>query len=198
MSEAASRLEWRRPSRHDHDRAEILEPTARSIDDAFEFMQPVGGGRLRGVVLHKLMEEFLTGELDDGNVSQVVDRAATLLRELTGLERETSPLLPDPSEMAGTAARTLKFGEVALLRSHLVPEIPIWSASSLGTMSAGRADAVAIKENILLAVLDWKSDVSPSQEDRSEHIAQLNDYLTLTGAPKGAIIYMSLGEVVWI
>jgi ATP-dependent exoDNAse (exonuclease V) beta subunit len=198
MSEAAPRLEWRRPSRHDHDRAEILEPTARSIDDAFEFMQPVGGGRLRGVVLHKLMEEFLTGELDDGNVSQVVDRAATLLRELTGLEGETSPLLPDPSEMAGTAARTLKFGEVALLRSHLVPEIPIWSASSWGTLSAGRADAVAIKENVLLAVLDWKSDVSPNQEDRSEHITQLNDYLTLTGAPKGAIIYMSLGEVVWI
>jgi hypothetical protein len=28
-------LEWRRPSRHDRDRPEILKPTARSIDDAF-------------------------------------------------------------------------------------------------------------------------------------------------------------------
>ncbi|MDB5603427.1 MAG: hypothetical protein JWP25_327 [Bradyrhizobium sp.] len=198
ISESAPWLEWRRPSRHDHDRAEILEPTARAIDDAFEFVQPLGGGRLRGIVLHKLMEEFLTGELDDGNVGQVEERATVLLRELTDLEGETTPLIPDPAEMAQTAARTLKFGDVAALRPHLVPEVPIWSASRDGTLSAGRADAVAMQKNVLLAVLDWKSDASPSQEDRSGHIAQLTDYLTSTGAPKGAIVYMSLGEVVWI
>jgi hypothetical protein len=45
----------------------MLEPSARSIDDAFEFVPPIGGGRVRGIVLHKLMEEFLTGELDDGD-----------------------------------------------------------------------------------------------------------------------------------
>src|ERR1700730_175355 len=30
---------------HDRDRAEALEPTARAVDDAFEFVQPVGAGR---------------------------------------------------------------------------------------------------------------------------------------------------------
>jgi hypothetical protein len=49
-----------------------------------------------------------------------------------------------------------------------------------------------------LAVLDWKSDISPSRNDRSGHIAQLKDYIETIGAPKGAIVYMSLGEVVWI
>jgi hypothetical protein len=58
-------------------------------------------------VLHKLMEEFLTGELDDGDPAQVEERADTLLRELTGLGGEAPSSHPDPAEMARTAARTL-------------------------------------------------------------------------------------------
>jgi hypothetical protein len=65
MAAAAPRLDWRLPSAHDRDRTEMLEPMVRSIDAAFEFVSPIGGGRVRGIVLHKLMEEFLTGELDE-------------------------------------------------------------------------------------------------------------------------------------
>jgi hypothetical protein len=43
-----------------------------------------------------------------------------------------------------------------------------------------------------------KSDLSPSRDDRSGHIAQLKDYISTIGAAKGAIVYMSLGEVVWV
>jgi hypothetical protein len=77
-------------------------------------------------------------------------------------------------------------------------EVPIWSNSEGGTLTAGRADAVAVQGNVLHAVLDWKSDVSPSPDDRSHHIAQPKDYVDAIGAPKGAIVYMTLGEVVWI
>jgi hypothetical protein len=76
--------------------------------------------------------------------------------------------------------------------------VPIWSTSEGGTLTAGRADAVAVQGNVLHAVLDWKSDVSPSRDDRSHHISQLKDYLDAVGAPKGAVVYMSFGEVVWI
>jgi hypothetical protein len=100
--------------------------------------------------------------------------------------------------MARTAARTLAFSDIAELRAHLVPEVPIWSTAPDGTLTAGRADAVAVQGDVVLAVLDWKSDVSPTWEDRSGHIGQLSDYLASIGAPKGAIVYMSLGEVVWI
>jgi hypothetical protein len=179
-------------------RAEILEPTARTIDDAFEFEQPPGDGRLRGVVLHKLMEEFLTGELDDGDPAMVEGRADTMLRELTGLGGEAPASHPDPAEMARTASRTLQFKDVAAFRAHLVSEVPIWSGSQDPILTAGRAYTVAVRESVLLAVPDWKSDVSPSREDRSGHIAQLTDYVTSIGAPKGAIVYMSLGEVIWI
>ncbi len=105
---------------------------------------------------------------------------------------------PDPEEMARTAVGTLKFADVAALRPHLVPEVSVWSSLGDGKLIAGRADAVAVRGEERLAVLDWKSDISPSGEDRSNHIAQLKDYVKTIGAPKGAIVYMSLGEVVWI
>ena len=41
--------------------------------------------------------------------------------------RAASASDPDPGEMARTAAGTLKFADVAALRPHLVPEVPIWS-----------------------------------------------------------------------
>jgi len=198
MAAAAPALSWRVPSTHDRDRTEALEPSARNIDDAFEFVPPIGGGRVRGIVLHKLMEEFLTGELDDNDPACVEDRAEDLLLELKGLEGAASAPDPDPAEMARTAAATLKFADVAGLRPHLVPEVPIWSNLGDGQFMAGRADAVAVRGKERLAVLDWKSDISPSRDDRSGHIAQLKDYVETVGAPKGAIVYMSLGEVVWV
>jgi hypothetical protein len=100
--------------------------------------------------------------------------------------------------MARTAAGTLKFADVAALRPHLFPEVPIWSNLGDGKLIAGRADAVAVRGEERLAILDWKSDISPNRDDRSDHIAQLKDYVETIGAPKGAIVYMSLGEVVWI
>jgi ATP-dependent exoDNAse (exonuclease V) beta subunit len=198
MAASTPPLGWRIPSTQDRDRTEMLEPSARIIDDAFKFVPPIGGGRVRGIVLHKLMEEFLTGELDDGDPISVEARAKDLLLELRGLEGAASAPDPDPGEMARTAAATLNFADVAALRPHLIPEVPIWSNLGDGQLMAGRADAVAVRGEERLAVLDWKSDISPSQEDRSGHIAQLKDYVETIGAPKGAIVYMSLGEVVWI
>jgi ATP-dependent exoDNAse (exonuclease V) beta subunit len=194
---AAPPLTWRRPSEHDRDRAEALEPVARAVDDAFDFVQPVGAGRLRGILLHKLMEEFLTGELADDDFAEVERRARQLLDELLALEEEAGTA-PDPSEMARTALNTLTFADVAALRPRLIPEIAVWSGSAGGSLLAGRADAVAVENDDIIAVLDWKSDIAPSREERSSYIGQLTEYLTVTGAPRGALVYMSLGEVLWV
>jgi hypothetical protein len=198
VAAASPALSWRIPSAHDGDRTEVLEPSARIIDDTFEFVPPIGGGRVRGIVLHKLIEEFLTGELDDSDPMSVEVRAEDLLLELKGLQEAASAPDPDPAEMARTATATMKFADVAALRAHLVPEVAIWSNLGDGQLMAGRADAVAVRGDERLAVLDWKSDVSPSRDDRSGHIAQLRDYVETIGIPKGAIVYMSLGEVVWV
>jgi hypothetical protein len=198
VAAAAPALTWLRPSDHDRDRAEALEPITRAVDDAFEYVLPVGAGRLRGVLLHKLMEELLTGELPDTDVAVAERRAGQLLEELLGREETRPDARPDPSEMARAALKTLTFADVAALRPRLLPEIAIWSSSPDGICLAGRADALAVEDGKVIAILDWKSDIAPSQGERSGYIGQLSEYLAATGAPRGALVYMSLGEIVWV
>src|SRR4030095_5371713 len=58
------RIEWRRPSWMDIDR-ELLDRANFDVvtDELNRGVKPdvVGGGALRGIILHKLMEELLTG-----------------------------------------------------------------------------------------------------------------------------------------
>ena len=61
--------------------------------------------------------------------------------------------------------------------------------------SRPRRRSGGVQGNVLRAVLDWKSDVSPSRDDRLHHISQLKDDLYAVGAPKGAIVYMSFREI---
>ena len=63
---------------------------------------------------------------------------------------------------------------------------------------AGRADAVLVENGRVSVVFDWKSDVAPSPQDRMNYAGQLSDYLSATGAARGALVYMSLEEIVWI
>jgi ATP-dependent exoDNAse (exonuclease V) beta subunit len=195
---AAGRLHWRRPSDHDNDRAEVIEAAARSTDDSFEFQNPIGAGQVRGIVLHKLMEDLLTGELADNDIAVIEQRADELLEQLVGIQPERQTVLPEPTEMAATAFNTLRIPTVAGLRPVLMPEVPIWADLGGGEYLAGRADAIADQGDGNLIILDWKSDVSPGPTDRASHARQLADYLAATGSSMGALIYMTLGEVVWI
>jgi CRISPR-associated exonuclease Cas4 len=47
-------------------------------------------------------------------------------------------------------------------------------------------------------VFDWKSDVAPTDADRLAYKAQLLEYARATGATRGAVVYMSLGQAHWI
>jgi ATP-dependent exoDNAse (exonuclease V) beta subunit len=198
VTAAAPPIAWRRPSDSDPDRAEALAPVARSISEAYEYLEPIGAGRHRGILLHKLMEEFLTGELADKEIAAVEQRAAHLLNQLLGWDEAVPATLPSPAEIARTALNTLSLPDVVRLRAQLVPEVPIWSSESEAMLLAGRADALAVADGRITAALDWKSDIAPTGEDRARHAGQLRDYLRATNAPGGALIYMSLGEVVWI
>jgi ATP-dependent exoDNAse (exonuclease V) beta subunit len=194
---AAPALRWRRPSDHDSDRAERFEQTAQALDDAFVFVEPVGAGQLRGIVLHKLMEEFLTGELADDDAAGVQLRAHELLQQLM-TDSAGAARMPDTVELATTALRALRSPVIAELRPHLVSEVSVWANSAGGTYLAGRADAVAVSDGAVSVVIDWKSDVAPTAEERRSYVGQLTDYLVATGAPKGALVYMTIGEIVWV
>jgi hypothetical protein len=60
---AAVALTWVRPSDHDPDRLRAIESITLDADGAPEADLLVDAGRVRGLLLHKLMEEVLTGEL---------------------------------------------------------------------------------------------------------------------------------------
>ena len=143
---ASPDIEWKRPSDKDQDRAETFEITPGETADPLDSPVPLAGGRLRGILLHKLMEEFLTGELAEDEASAQV-RARVLLGELVGVLGLADGTQPDPGEAAKTAFSTLRLPEVTSLRAEMSAEIPIWASQAAGSVLAGRADAMAIDHN---------------------------------------------------
>jgi CRISPR-associated exonuclease Cas4 len=124
VEESASPIVWRRPSEHDADRlGDPLEGVVTS-ESHVEHLEVVGAGARRGVILHKLMEEFLTGELA-GELDASVSRARELLDQLISNVNDDEPR-PDPAEMGAAALRGLTLPQLDQLRAYLAPEMPIW------------------------------------------------------------------------
>jgi ATP-dependent exoDNAse (exonuclease V) beta subunit len=191
-------LRWWQPSQRDMDRLPTGEGIAIERGDSPETELPVGAGRVRGLLLHKLIEEVLIGELTE-DVSTFAVRARELMSELV-IDATNDAQLPDPHEIAATASRTLALPDVAALKTSLIPEWPIYAvvSESENAALAGRIDAIAFQDGQPFVVLDWKSDISPTEEDVRDHAGQLGDYMRATGAPHGALVYMTLGLVQWI
>jgi ATP-dependent exoDNAse (exonuclease V) beta subunit len=197
LAGASPPITWYRPSESDADRsAEIVD--AFVVDDAPHALPEIdGAGALRGTILHKLMEELLTGELGPSR-EEAAKRAAELVAQLqANVSDEGDEGGPDAHEMAETALRTLGLPELAPFLAQLVPEIPLWAATPSHYL-VGRADAAAIDGDRIVLVVDWKSDVNPSAKAHGLHVAQLRDYIRVTNAQRGAIVYMSAGQVSWI
>jgi CRISPR-associated exonuclease Cas4 len=68
----------------------------------------------------------------------------------------------------------------------------------MGYLIAGRADAVGSRQDGSRVVFDWKSDVAPSDADHAVYMQQLGQYLHVTGAAQGAIVYMTSGRLYWV
>ncbi len=142
--------------------------------------------------MHKLMEELLTGELSPQD--DVAVRAERLRDELLAIEPADGPL-PIPGELATTALQTFQLPYVQRLLPVLVPELAVWGELESGNLLAGRVDAMAIENGKVLEVLDWKSD-RDTDLHRAAYVRQLQRYLQATSAPRGAIVYMTTGEIV--
>jgi hypothetical protein len=189
-------VRWLRPSLDDLDREPTSELLASEGEDGIEMPLAVGAGRLRGLVLHKLMEEVLTGEVAD-DVHSLVGRARDLLSQLVVPDERVAP---DPQELGATIARTLAHADIAPLRHGLVPEISVFStlAETEVRSLSGRADALFIQDGEPQIVIDWKSDVGPSDSDIADNVAQLRVYMRATRAKRGALVYLSSGHVRWL
>jgi CRISPR-associated exonuclease Cas4 len=197
LEEASPTIRWIRPSDADPDVVPIQILTESDEGEPLQPSLAVEGGRSRGVILHKLMEELLTGELDE-STDAATSRARLLLEQLAAASPASNR--PEAKELANTALRTLQLPEIKPLRNQLTAEMPIYSAVSgkPDHLIVGRADAVAQSEDGSKIVFDWKSDISPKTAERAAYRQQLGQYLHALGAERGAVVYMTSGRVDWI
>jgi ATP-dependent exoDNAse (exonuclease V) beta subunit len=201
ISEAATTIQWHRPSLHEAD-APPSEPIPvfsdpESVEEAVPVME-IAGSATRGIILHKLMEEVLTGETQD--VAAKLERRATELLVQLGREPSADPKVGIASkELATTIVRTLNLPEIAALRPRLVPEHTIFgreSEAKTETLVSGIADAVARDMNDKIEVIiDWKSDVEMNAGKLAAYRTQLGDYRKQTGAERALLVLMTAGQV---
>ena len=193
---SAPPLAWRMPSAGDADLPLVHASAVPDPDGPGEGAPAaLGAGRARGILVHKLIEEMLTGELPE-DAALVGARAAILLGRTPVAAGLTGP---DPAECAATALAAIALPGIAELRERLVAEWAIHVTAGDGVLVSGRADAVALdRAGRIEAVLDWKTDLDPDAATRREHAAQLMEYVVATGASRGALVYVSRREVAWI
>jgi len=207
IAERQVRLRWRAPSRHEGGRDSEAEGDVERVwvdgpEEHTADLNPlvaVQGGVERGLILHKLMEEVLTGEAPE-DPETLAARASELIRALGRSPAADANDGLSAEELAGCVVRTLSLPQVAALRPHLQPEVPIYGIDEQGsdeTVIAGIADAVALSQSgAPEVVIDWKSDVNPSAQTLDDYRTQVRTYLEISGATKGLIVFMSSGRVV--
>lgn len=203
------RLIWLAPSRDESADGPVLTPEALEIwaesevgqqDDEAE-RPSVQGGRERGLILHKLLEEVLTGETPD-DAGALSERARALIGEIG------RPVMSDPSqglspdELAGCVVRTLVLPEIAELRPTLVPELAVYAAldaDGVEQATVGIADATSFDNAGRPAVvIDWKSDVQPTVETLNHYRNQVLAYLDMTCTDRGLIVLVTTGQVITV
>src|SRR5262249_10214862 len=116
--DARKTVVWRRPSRSELNRVDDTEAKIESGEiPETAALEPAAvlGSSMRGTILHKLIEEVLTGETCDAR-TELERRATELVRQM-GQEPAAGPRLGlSPVELAATVLRTLALPDVVLLR----------------------------------------------------------------------------------
>jgi exodeoxyribonuclease-5 len=204
---------WRSPSRHDAiagDRlgaaeedvvTEMIMAGERLPGDLGAALpgRAIQGGRERGLVLHKLLEEVLTGEVSE-DLLELEARARRLLAELDTPEADRPEDGPHAPELASSTVRALAMPVVAALRARLLPEMTVYACERAGretTYVGGVADAIAVNaDGTVDVVIDWKSDTSPDETAINLYRQQVVDYLDATGAREGLLVFVTTGNVV--
>ena len=201
-----TRLTWLAPSRDENASGSVLQGeeadiwTGSADDQALDLEAvTIQGGRERGLILHKLMEEVLTGETD-ADKAVLTERADGLIRSF-GRSPVADPAVGlSAAELVGCVVRTLALPEIASLRPRLLAEFPVFGARTLDneeTATAGIADALTLAVDGRPAVIvDWKSDVNPDLKTIDHYRSQVRAYLDMTGAEHGLVVLMTGGVVI--
>jgi hypothetical protein len=199
------KIEWRRPSRSEAaapseiERQPIFGSTESVEESVDPFATSVVGGATRGTVLHKLMEEVLNGETEDG-LEPLVVRALELMAQLSIAPCNQASDGISPHELAGTITRTLNIPEIVKPRPRLVPEYTICGSRANDDgeiIVSGIADAVVYDaDGRIEVIVDWKSDVEIDTERLNSYRGQLDAYRRQTGTLHAFLVLMTTGKVI--
>ena len=209
IAERTRTIVWRTPSRGEGAAQPVMREEVSAIlatdgdggpaDRAT--VATIQGGRERGVILHKLIEEVLTGETAE-TLPKLRARAGVLIHALDRPVMEDPAEGMSPGELAGCVVRALSLPEIARLRPRLVPEFPVYRSAMTDDCEEaafGIVDAIAFDANgAPEVVIDWKSDVDPAPETLEHYRAQVGAYLDLTGANRGLIVSLTSGSIVHV
>ena len=171
-----------------------LAPLPADTEDTAASAPPPRGSQARGLVLHKMLEEVLTGEITEDQAA-LASRAAELAAQLAGTPGGASF---DPAEAARSVRRGLDRPEIAAVRNRLQAEYSVaCSAMEEGceVVTSGVADAVVWDGDRIELVVDWKSDVNPAATTVGKYRGQVEAYLSATGASAGLIVFLTSGHV---
>ena len=202
------RITWRRPSRHEDSEQveEELPPAvfageeeeAREATDEPAGVSPGNVALKRGLILHKLIEEVLTGETVDA-VAHIRARAAELIRHQELADSPDASSRISSAGMAEMVIRTVRRPEIAALRPRQVPEYWVYGSEARGqetAITAGIADAVAFDdEGRIDVVVDWKSDANLRERQIRMYREQVRLYLNATGAGTGLIVFVGSDHI---
>ncbi len=170
-------------------------PLAPSANDPVIEIALPRGSLARGLVLHKLIEELLTGEMPE-DLAALETRAVELAAQL---DDTPGAATLDGAEAARTVLRGLALPPIQAVRDRLVPECTVASSVLDGEVewvTLGIADAVVRgADGTLDLVVDWKSDVDPAPATIAQYRAQVGAYLTATGVTAGMIIFLTHGQI---
>jgi len=198
------RVVWESPSRKE----EIISVSENLSEDELIEAVPdfdpsivVRGSAQRGNILHKLMEEVITGEVASLD-ARLEARAGELINQIESDPVKAAELELDAAELARCIRKTLKIDAVRELLGRLVPEVVVGHSvkrEHCECVVYGVADAIAydkMSKNEVDAVVDWKSDVLPNQDTIQHYRNQIRSYMDSVNAKRGLIVLMTSGEVI--
>jgi ATP-dependent exoDNAse (exonuclease V) beta subunit len=196
-------LTWLAPSRDE----DILRPAERAdshfVAAGIVMDEPdassVRGGRERGAIIHKLLEEVLNGETDD-SAGSLISRAGDLIRALDHFDVTDASRGLSSAEIGRCVERTLALPQIAALRPTLLPEVPVYASSSDGDGEraiAGIVDAFSLDASGRpQLVIDWKSDVEMTAKAIQNYRTQIRAYLEAAEIGEGLLVFVTSGTVI--
>jgi exodeoxyribonuclease-5 len=207
IAERQRRIVWLAPSRDEEAAAPALETEVSKILSTDVDSVPaedlgvpaIQGGRERGIILHKLIEEVLTGETAETE-TDLMARAEVLIEAMGRPVADCPSQGLVPVELAACVVRALALPEILALRPRLLPEVPVYAALSTAEeeiATAGIADAIAFgADGSPQVVVDWKTDVAATAGTLEHYRAQVRAYLDMTQTGRGLIVLMTSGAVI--